>query len=175
MEKLSAEGYSEFDDQRQSRLDAELSASDFYQFSEKPFENNPDPKFLYMTASYQKIFASILNWIKEGNGLAVITGEAGTGKTFFVHTLVSHLDEKVTSILVPIPVATLEDLLKAILLVLKHPTREESETALFRRFTRFLDQMMAQDKTLLIILDEAQGLNDRILDDIERFLDLRSS
>jgi hypothetical protein len=38
MEKLSAEGYSEFDDQRQSRLDAELSASDFYQFSEKPLK-----------------------------------------------------------------------------------------------------------------------------------------
>ncbi len=170
MKKLSAE----FDDQRQSRLDAEPLASDFYQFSEKPFEDNPDPKFLYMTASHQEIFASILTWIKEGNGFAVITGEAGTGKSFFIHALVSHLDEKVTPILVPNPVTTFEDLLRAILLVLKQPTREKSEIALFHRFIGFLDQMMAQDKTLLISLDEAQGLNDRFLDGIERFLDLRS-
>jgi len=161
-------------DQRQSRLGAEILASDFYRFSEKPFEDNPDPKFLYSTASYQKIFASILTWIKEGTGFAVITGEAGMGKTFFIHALVSHLDEKVTPILVPNPVTTFEDLLKAILLVLEQPIPEKSETALFHRFTGFLDQMMAQDKTLLIILDEAQGLDDRFLDGIERLLDLRS-
>ena len=173
MEKLSPERCSEFDGQRQSRLDAELLATDFYQLSEKPFEDNPDPKFLYLTASHQEIFSSLLTWIKEGNGIAVITGEAGTGKTFFIHALASHLDEKVTPIFVPNPVTTFEDLLKAILLVLKQPTREENETALFHRFARFLDQMMAQGKTLLIILDEAQGLSDRVLDDIERFLDLR--
>jgi len=171
---ITSDGGSGFDVQRQSRLDAELSASDFYQFSEKPFEDNPDPKFLYLTASYQEIFTSILTWAKEGNGFAVVTGEAGTGKTFLIHALIKHLNEKVTPILVPNPPTTIEDLLRTILLVLKQPTHEESETALFHRFTRSLDQMMAQDKTLLIILDEAQGLNDRILYDIERFLDLRS-
>jgi general secretion pathway protein A len=163
-----------FDDQRQSRPDAELSASDFYQFSEKPFEDNPDPKFLYVTASYQGILDHILTWIKDGNGCAVITGDAGTGKTFFIHALVNHLDEKVIPILVQNPVTTLEDLLKAILFVPGQPTHEKSKTGLFRRFRGFLNQMMAQDKTLLIILDEAQGLNDQILDHIERFFDMRS-
>jgi len=171
---LSAGGDSRCDDQWQSRPEAELSSSDFFQFSEKPFEDNPDPKFLYLTPSYQEIFTSILTWIKEGHGLAVITGEAGVGKTFFIHALVSHLDEKITPVLVPNPVMTFKDLLEAILLVLTQPIREKSETALFHRFTGFLDQMMAQDKTLLIILDEAQGLNDRILEDIECFLDLKS-
>lgn len=171
---LSTGGGSGFDDQRQSRLGAGLLASGFYQFSEKPFEDNPDPKFLYLTASYQEILDSILSWIKEGSAFAVITGEAGTGKTFFIHALVSHLDNKVTPILVPNPVTTFKDLLEAILLVLEQPTREKNETALFHRFTGFLDQMVAQDKTLLIILDEAQGLNDGILDGIERFLNLTS-
>jgi len=171
---LSAGGDSRSDDQWQSRPEAELSSSDFFQFSEKPFEDNPDPKFLYLTPSYQEIFTSILTWIKEGHGLAVITGEAGVGKTFFIHALVSHLDEKITPVLVPNPVMTFKDLLEAILLVLTQPIREKSETALFHRFTGFLDQMMAQDKTLLIILDEAQDLNDRILEDIECFLDLKS-
>jgi len=148
--------------------------TDFYQFSEKPFEDNPDPKFLYSTPSYQEIFTSILTWIKEGYGFAVVTGEAGIGKTFFIHTLLSHLDEKIYPISVLNPVATFIDLLKQILLVLKQPTREENETALFHRFTESLNQIVAQDKTLLIILDEAQDLDDRTLKNIERLLDLGS-
>jgi len=148
--------------------------TDFYQFSEKPFEDNPDPKFLYSTASYQEILASILNWIKEDDGAAVITGEPGVGKTFFIQVLLSHLDERITPILVQNPIITFKDLLRQILLVLKQPTREETETALFDRLTEFLDQMIAQAKTLLIILDEAEHLNDRTLEGIERFLDLKS-
>ena len=148
--------------------------TDFYQFSEKPFEDNPDPKFLYLTPSYQKALASILTWIREGHGFAVITGEAGTGKTFFIHVLVSHLDEIINPILILNPVITSNDLLKQILLESNQPVRENTETALFHQFTRFLDQMMAQGKILLIILDEAQDLNDRALEGIERFLNLGS-
>jgi type II secretory pathway predicted ATPase ExeA/DNA polymerase III psi subunit len=96
------------------------------------------------------------------------------GKTFFIHALIGHLDEKITPILVLNPVLTFRDLLDQILLVLNQPAREETETALFHRFTGLLDQMMAHDQTLLIILDEAQDLNDRTLEGIERFLDLRS-
>jgi general secretion pathway protein A len=148
--------------------------TDFYQFSEKPFEDNPDPKFLYWTPSYQEILVSILTWIKEGHGFAAITGEAGIGKTFFIHTLVSHLDEKINSILILNPVITFRDLLKQILSILKQPTPEDTKRALFHRFIEYLNQMMVQGKTLVIILDEAQGMSDRALEEIESFFDLRS-
>ena len=148
--------------------------TDFYQFSEKPFEDNPDPKFLYLTPSYQEALASILTWIREGHGFSAITGEAGTGKTYFIHALVNHVDEKVKTIIILYPTITFKELLKQILLELNQPFQENTETALFQQFTRFLDQLMTEDETLLIICDEAQDLKDRTLEGIERFLDLRS-
>jgi general secretion pathway protein A len=148
--------------------------TDFYQFSEKPFEDNPDPKFLYLTPSYQEALASILTWIREGHGFSAITGEAGTGKTYFIHTLVNHINEKVKAVIISYPAITFKELLKQILLELNQPVAENTAAALFHRFTRFLDQLITQDKTLLIIFDEAQGLNDKTLEGIARFLDLRS-
>ena len=148
--------------------------TDFYQFSEKPFEDNPDPKFLYLTPSYQKALASLLTWIREGHGFSAITGEAGTGKTYFIHALVNHVDEKVKTIIILYPTITFKELLKQILLELNQPVRENTEAALFYQFTRFLDQLTTEDKTLLIIFDEAQGLNDKTLEGIARFFDLRS-
>ena len=147
--------------------------TDFYQFSEKPFEDNPDPKFLYLTPSYQEALASILTWIREGHGFSAITGEAGTGKTYFIHALVNHVDEKVKTIVILYPSITFKELLKQILLELNQPFQENTETALFHQFTRFLDQLNTEDETLLIICDEAQALKDRTLEGIERFLDLR--
>lgn len=148
--------------------------TDFYQFSEKPFEDNPDPKFLYLTPSYQEALASILTWIREGHGFSAITGEAGTGKTYFIHGLVNHVDEKVKTIIILNPTITFKELLKQILLELNQPVREKTETALFHQFKRFLDQLMTEGETLLIIFDEAQGLNDQTLEGIARFLDLTS-
>jgi general secretion pathway protein A len=148
--------------------------TDFYQFSEKPFEDNPDPKFLYMTPSYKEALASILTWIRDGHGFSAITGEAGTGKTYFIHTLVNHIDEKVKTIIILYPTITFKELLGQILLELNQPSREKTTAALFHQFTRCLDQLTIEDKTLLIIFDEAQGLNDKTLEDIARFLDLRS-
>jgi general secretion pathway protein A len=148
--------------------------TEFYQFSEKPFEDAPDPKFLCLTPHLQKALSSLLTWTKEDSGVAVITGEAGTGKTLFVHALLSRLDEKVRTILIPNPLVTSKELIREIFLELDHPIQEETRTALFHRFMRVLDQMKAKGETLLVILDEAQDLGDFVLEDIQRFFTLRS-
>ncbi len=149
--------------------------TDYYRFSEKPFESNPDPRFFYLAPSNQKIFASVLTWIREGDGFAVVTGEAGVGKTFFINALVRHLDESIIPVLILNPVTTFKNLLEQIFLGLKRPTREGTEADLFDQFTESLALMKAQSKSLLTILDEAQDLNDQILRGLERLADLREN
>jgi len=148
--------------------------TDFYQFSEKPFEDNPDLKFFFSPPSCQKILTSMITWIHKDHGFATITGEAEVGKTFFIHALINLLGEKVITILVPNPVVTFRDLLKEILWQLNQPIRGESETILSHQFEQYFDQIIAQGKTLLIILDEAQGINDRTLKAIEQHFALTS-
>ncbi len=61
--------------------------TEFYGFSEKPFEITPDPKFLYLTSSHRKALDAMLNGKESRQGLISITGEVGTGKTTLIHSL----------------------------------------------------------------------------------------
>jgi len=69
----------------------------FYGFSEKPFNLTPDPKFLFLTPSHREALASMLYGINERKGLVLITGEVGTGKTTLIYTLLQNLSKKVKS------------------------------------------------------------------------------
>lgn len=63
----------------------------FYGFKEKPFEVTPDPRFLYLTQNHKEALAHLIYGINGRRGLTVVTGEAGTGKTTLIHTLLRLL------------------------------------------------------------------------------------
>jgi type II secretory pathway predicted ATPase ExeA len=60
----------------------------FYQFREKPFSLLVDPKFLYIGENYCKILAKMQASVTHHDGIVLITGELGCGKT----TLVQYLE-----------------------------------------------------------------------------------
>src|SRR5215470_8182056 len=60
-----------------------------------PFRPDRDARFLYVNAMYNHIYATLLTSIRERQGLAVLTGESGTGKTTLLHLLTASLDETV--------------------------------------------------------------------------------
>jgi general secretion pathway protein A len=69
--------------------------NEFYGFREKPFELTPDPRFIFLTPGLRKALASVIYGIKERTGFISVIGEAGTGKTTLIHSLLNSLDTKV--------------------------------------------------------------------------------
>lgn len=53
----------------------------YYGLRKKPFENTPDPEFLYNSAQHEEAFARLLYTIRERKGAAILTGVFGCGKT----------------------------------------------------------------------------------------------
>src|SRR5512136_3488010 len=102
----------------------------FYEFSEKPFNVSPDPRFLYQTAGHRESLASMIYGIKERKGFISITGEVGTGKTTLIYALLKHLDEKINTVFVFNTHITFDQLLKNILFELEIPVAAEEKTAL---------------------------------------------
>lgn len=143
---------------------------EFYGFAVEPFTLNPDPRFLYMASSHFEAFSSMMSGIQERKGIIVITGEAGVGKTTLIHALLKDLSEKIKTAFIFQPKLDFQDLLKNILRELEVPIRKEEEDilSLMVQFRKYLDESLIQDDTVTIVIDEAQSLDEKVLEDLGR-------
>jgi general secretion pathway protein A len=141
----------------------------FYGFSEKPFELTPNPRFLYLTRSHREALVSMTRGIKNRKGFISMTGGAGTGKTSLIHSLLTHLDGKMKPILIFHTTITFTDLLTTILQELELATVKENRMDLLRQLNQHLVLMGKRGETLVIIIDEAQNLPQKVLEEIQIF------
>jgi general secretion pathway protein A len=100
----------------------------FYSFSEEPFKDTPDPRFLFLTESHKKALDSMVYAINNKKGLILISGEVGTGKSILIHQLLKGLDKTIKTVFIYHPKITFEDLLKTIPLELNIPLAKNCES-----------------------------------------------
>jgi general secretion pathway protein A len=148
----------------------------FYGFKEKPFDITPDPKFVYFSETHKEALAHLRYAIREGKGFSVITGEVGTGKTTLVHTLLNKLDGAVRTAYIFNPVMAPEDFLNYICedLGLKSNgprSRGQNLTSLHE----FLLNCFAQNEKVFLIIDEAQSLDTKLLEEVRLLTNLETS
>ena len=145
---------------------------EFYGFSEEPFTLNPNPKFLYLSPSHYEALSAMMSWIEERKGLMVITGEVGVGKTILLYALLKELGKQIKTAFIFNPKLDFKDLLKNILLDLEVPIakREEDLDFLKLRFAQYLQERLGKNETVMIIIDEAQILDEKVLEDLGRLL-----
>lgn len=139
----------------------------FYGFSEAPFNLSPDPQFLYLAPSHHEALSSMISGIKERKGFMVITGEVGTGKTTLIRAMLRDMDEKIKTALISHTKIGFDDLLKNILSNLGVPFTEENRLNLTHCINAYLEERLSRDETLVIIIDEAQNLEEEIFEGLD--------
>ncbi len=148
---------------------------DFYGFAEKPFSLTPDPKYLYRSQSHANAFELLQYAIRRREGFVVITGDIGTGKTTLCRALLEQIDRTTFTALVLNPFLSEEDLLKRILLDFGVISREELKTRnltgvskqeLIDAISDFLLGLIPLKASAMLIIDEAQNLPLRVLEQI---------
>ena len=148
---------------------------EFYGFSEKPFSLTPDPKYLFKSASHASALDLLQYAIRRREGFVVITGGIGTGKTTLCRALLDQLDRRTFTALVLNPFLSEEDLLRVILQDFGIVSREElkrgrlggvSKQALVETLNDFLTSLLPLNAGALLIIDEAQNLPARVLEQI---------
>ena len=87
----------------------------FYGLTEKPFGLSTDPKFIYHSTSHDRAFQEITDALGRGDGLIVLTGEMGTGKTTLCRSLVERVGRRTVTSLITDAAASFDDLLKVVL------------------------------------------------------------
>jgi general secretion pathway protein A len=146
---------------------------EYYHFSEDPFDLRPEPKFLYMARSHWEVLSAMMEGVKERKGIIVVTGEVGIGKTILIYALLKDLSEKIKTAFIFNPNLDFESMLETILRELKVPLseREKDIRYLLIQFRKYLNQSYRQGEIVTIIIDEAQSLNDEVLESLCRLSD----
>jgi general secretion pathway protein A len=140
----------------------------FYDFSEEPFQSNPDPKFLFLTDSHREVLNSIQLGIVERKGIVLVTGEPGIGKTLLMRQLVRTLDPSIKTIIIYRPPNLLEEVLEQMLLSLGVSIGERSRESLLQQMRTYVYRNLYRGETLALMIDEAHILSPEVLKEIVR-------
>lgn len=143
----------------------------FYGFSEEPFRDTPDLRFLFAGSDRQRAIGSLIQGIEEKSGWTTLIGDPGSGKTILIHYLLESLKAKdaVKTAFIFQARISFEDLLRKILIELNLPLLSASGTEFAEHFLRSVLQILTPENTLIVFLDEAQDFDVEVLGKIADF------
>jgi general secretion pathway protein A len=148
----------------------------FFGLRENPFSVNPDPRFLFLTPQTKEALDNLTYGIQSRQGLVLLTGEVGTGKTTLLNRLLDWLHQQQTPTAFifnsHIEVSDFFDLILADFGV-KFDSRL-NDNALMRLHQWLFERYRAGD-TPVVIVDEAQGLSNHVFEQIRMLLNLETS
>ncbi len=148
----------------------------FFGFREKPFNLTPDPKFLYLNASYREALAQLRYGINERKGFVSLIGEAGTGKTTLLRRLLAELGPDVRSVLILNPAVEFDELLVFILTDLGHPPAPGTpKLQLLQALNAELLDTLARGGNVVVLIDEAQDLSIPVLEELRLLSNLETA
>src|SRR5688572_10895292 len=148
---------------------------EFYGLSQPPFSLAPDPQFLYLSESHEEAIRQLLDAARRNEGVIVLTGEVGTGKTTIARALLTRLDKTSFASLVRNPFLSVDELLREILLDFGVISRDDirsgravsaSRHDLTSTLHDFLLSLHPIGAHGVLIIDEAQHLPAEVLEQI---------
>jgi len=139
---------------------------DHFKLKEHPFQITPDSDFLYMSAGHSRAKAYMDYSIRNHDGFVIITGEVGAGKTTLIRKLLSEFDDSV--VVAKIFQTQLDEtqFLEAVLVEFGLNPFNAGKVELMDMLSSFLIESFLKHKQLVLIVDEAQNLSRRVLEEI---------
>lgn len=137
--------------------------TEYWQLNEKPFENTPDPKFIYNSWQQKEALARLLYVVREHKGAAFISGEYGSGKTLLSRVLCKELQQenRYQSVFVLNPRLSGLEFIQEIVHQLGSPETPDNKIELFHRLHNMLNANHNAGRHSVIVIDEAQAIYDQ--------------
>lgn len=138
----------------------------FYGFKQRPFSLNPDPDFLYLSKKHRTALSLLEYSLLNQAAFSVITGEIGTGKTTLIRYLLHHMEGNFSVGLITNTHANFGELLQWALMAFGLEYREKGKVELYHLLYDYLIHEYAQNRQILLIIDEAQNLGSEALEEL---------
>jgi putative secretion ATPase (PEP-CTERM system associated) len=147
----------------------------FYKFTAKPFQLSPDPRFFFSSSGHKRALAYLRYGLKQGEGFIIVTGNVGTGKSTLVSILFKLLArENVVATQVVTTQMGPDDLLRMVAAGFGLPYQRASKAALLLSIEEYCRACQAEGKRVLLVVDEAQGLPPRAIEELRMLSNFQS-
>jgi type II secretory pathway predicted ATPase ExeA/cell division septation protein DedD len=162
---------------------AALTYEPYYGLTRKPFSLSTDPRGLYKGPPHDAVLENMLGAIRRREGLIVLTGDMGTGKTMLCRAALYQLDRKTFTTFVPDPYLTREDLLRMLLVGFGEASVDDLSQGRLKgapradlacRLYEFLTSLESVDAFATLVIDEAQHLSPALADEIRALSEMEA-
>jgi len=138
----------------------------FYHLKHKPFQISTDPRFLWLGDKHEEALATLRYGVLDNKGFLLLTGDVGTGKTTLINALLKTLGENTLVATIRDPDLEPLDFYNYTAHAFGIEGNFSSKGAFLIEFERFLHDAGTTNKTVLLIIDEAQRINQKLLEDV---------
>ncbi len=151
-------------------------AEKFFGLSARPFSLTPDLRFAYHSRSHTHALEQVTSALRRREGLVVVTGAIGTGKTMLCRSMLESFESRTFLSVILDPGLEVEDLLRQVLTDFgiisgvdgpaAGPMTEVTRHQYVSTLQQFLASLIPLQAHAVIMIDEAQRLNPRVLEEI---------
>jgi len=143
-----------------------------YGLTDQPFRLTSDPRFLYLSESHARVKAYIEYATNIQDSFVIFTGEIGSGKTTLIQDAVSRMPDDITVAKIHQTQLTENEFLQAVLVEFGFQPYNAEKVELLEQLCKFFIEENNKGNKVLLIVDEAQNLTKRVLEEIRLLSDL---
>jgi type II secretory pathway predicted ATPase ExeA len=149
----------------------------FYELRELPFDLTPNPRYVVFTPGHREVIANLRYGILGRKGITVLLGEAGTGKTTLVRTVLESDEIRRTHVLyLNNPTLTRAEFVEYLAHGFRlNPEAGASKARFLIELERALDERRRRGMCSALVIDEAQGLSHELLEEIRLLANIETT
>jgi len=138
----------------------------FYNLKYKPFQISTDPKFLWLGEKHEEALATLKYGVLDNKGFLLLTGDVGTGKTTLINTLLKTFGKNTLVASIRDPDLEPMDFYHYAAHAFGLENNFTSKGTFLIQFEQFLHDAYNAKKEVLLIIDEAQRINQNLLEEV---------
>jgi len=139
---------------------------ELFKLHELPFQLSPDPQFLYLSKQHARAKAYMESTIWFTDGFVVITGEIGAGKTTLIETFLRELQTDAVVAQINQTQLSPTAFLQTVLVQFGFSPFNMKKPEVLATLNQYLVEQHVSGRKVLLIVDEAQNLSHRVLEEI---------
>ncbi len=144
-----------------------------YKLKENPFQLTANPNFFWHHKKYSKAITVLKDGLQNNNGLYLLTGDPGIGKTMLINYLSMLLEPDFIIAKVPYPDIEGLEFLNSISNSYGVKEQFTSRNAFLDQFRNFLCDAYSQNKKALLIVDEAHKIAEALFKELDFLLNVK--